>query len=120
MTLESKLYELTTLVDYGTYYLTKANSKVVDLHYIADNYDVDDVFDVDAILDFAKTYYYCFEKEEDVLDYVKDNFSIGEVYDEYDAKELLDGYGYLVFDDEDDAIDYIKHNIALGDVAEWN
>lgn len=139
MTLESKLFELTTLVDYGTYYLTKANSKVVDLHYIADNFEVDDIYDDDTIIDFAKDHFYCFSNEDEVLEYITDRYSVGEVYDEEDAKEFLEGLGDLVFEgdrdvmdyvkskaeglffeDEDEVIDWVKHNFALGDVAEWN
>lgn len=106
MNLENKLFELATLVDYGTEYLKKTS----DLSYIE---EIQEKYGTKQVLDaFVPT---------DLVTYVIGNICEEYVFDEYSkvisADDIMDCVTEFWGDDE--ILDYIKHNYALGDMAEW-
>lgn len=114
MTLESKLFELATLVDYGTYYLVKANeTDLSEVFAHLDDYDVstrdllrplygyklEEAIDTlvqqngaDVFLDGISA--------RDVFNWVKDNYNVDDVFN------------------IDDIVDYVKDNYDVDDLIE--
>ena len=89
-------------------------------NYVAENWDVDDIFD-----------------DDDIKDYVKDNFDVDDVYDDEDiedrARDMVDDLSLNEFIDmkgmgDTDILntidtktlyDYVTDNFALADWVQW-
>lgn len=85
MTLENKLFELATLVDYGTYYLTKEPKfSIRDMAmYISENsIDPSEFYDA---WDIVHTYY-----ASDLLNEMHEDDIVNWVRDNYEARDLVD------------------------------
>ncbi len=129
MTLENKLFELTTLVDYGTYYLSKEprftvrgiatyiSENDIDPDEFYDAWDVSHCFYASDILSNMDTY--------DIKEYVKDN-------DLFDEESVLDNMSYsdilqyLEDSDETTIVDWVRDHYDARDLVDldisvdWN
>lgn len=107
MNLENKLFELSTLVDYGTYFLKKASS--------LDN--IDTLQDVHGTYEVLSQFY-----DSDIVTYavgnIRPSLLLTELYDHLDTNDIMD----IVTDcwGDDEVQEYIKRTYALADMVEWN
>lgn len=121
MTLENKLFELTTLVDYGTYYLSKEPKlSIRDMTmYISENsIDPSEFYDA---WDIVHTYYtsdlLSEMREDDIVDYVMINNLISneEVLDDMTSDEIL---RYLKDTDGGAIIDWVRDHYDARDLVD--
>lgn len=129
MTLESKLFELATLVDYGTYYLSKEPKfSIRDMAmYISENsidpsefYDSWDVVQAFYPEDLLREF-----DEDTIRDYAKNN-------DLFDEESVLDNMSYsdilqyLEDSDETTIVDWVRDHYSARDLVDldisvdWN
>lgn len=108
ITLESKLFELNTLVDYGTYYLAKKTALIDELRPsdIVERMDPVDIIKYLIRDDWGR---YMLDEigSYDIISYVKDNLDVTEAFD---SDELLDLVGSY------DIKEYCRNNFDADDV----
>ena len=124
MTIENKLFELSTLTDYGTQYLLDRHEllkdcvsarEVTDMS-LEDFMELQDMSDYDVMDYVSRENLISYVRDmildgsidadelvysEDMIDYVRENCSIGEVFDDWDIK------------------DYVKDNFCVEELVDW-
>jgi hypothetical protein len=138
MKLENALFELTTLVDYGTYYLKNRTVKDLTLEQAFGEFDGEDIinymlhegwdrwmleqigsYDIKKYIENECDIDDIFDTDDilqsvdsyDIKQYVKDNFDADDVYDSSDMLDCLS---------EDTIRDYVTQVYDVADWVSWN
>ena len=142
MKLENALFELTTLVDYGTYYLSKKTDFYALMKQRIDEYGYDaecDILDRIGAKKVGRWIYECYGIDDiydnyTIAEYVRNNLDFNDIYDDdellnnisnytiksyvkenYDANDIYSSDDMLDCMSVDDILGYLNED----DIKEW-